>query len=162
MKNRDSYVDPQRRPTAGRITVAAYPPQRNGVPVEYVRVTEMQKHCLICKHFTAPRDLRQQRRYVVQIDVGCCRLRRQLETCEKFEKIEELRGRNMDIIEKIHAHHYTRKFLRRVVRFYFRNPAMRYRSDMWSPRELSDLIAAYQNMQKRKKDSADGTLPREE
>ena len=69
--------------------------------------------CLLCKHWTAPRDLRQERRYIVVLANGHCRLGERTcvegrslralqqephacsHACPKFEKIPELRARNM-------------------------------------------------------------------
>lgn len=143
MKNFDPYIDPHKIPPQGKITVAAYPPQRNGVVEEYFSVRYMQKDCLVCKHFTAPRDLRQEKRYVVQVDIGRCRVGEKLKTCTKFEKIDELRGKNLTILEKVYFHCFTRKFLNRVVRWYFGNAQMRYNANDFVAKEIAEMVSAY-------------------
>ncbi len=69
--------------------------------------------CILCRHWTAPRDLRQERRYIVVLANGHCRFGemtcvegrslRSLQQephacrhiCPKFEKIPELKAKNM-------------------------------------------------------------------
>ena len=149
MKNFDPYIDPHKIPPQGKITIAAYPPQRNGVTEEYFGVRWMQKNCLICKHFTAPRDLRQEKRYVVQIDVGFCRLGEDIKTCTKFEKIDELRGKNLTILQKVYFHCFTRRFLNRVVKWYLKNPQMCYSADLCSPKVVAGMVCAYLAMHRK-------------
>lgn len=149
MKNFDPYIDPHVLPPQGKITVAAYPPQRNGVFEEYFSIRVMQKNCLICKHFTAPRDLRQEKRYVVQVDSGRCRLGEKLTTCTKFEKIDELRGKNLTILQKVYFHCFTRRFLHQVVRWYFGNSQMRYNANEFVPKEVAGMVSAYLVMRRK-------------
>lgn len=143
MKNFDSYIDPHKVFPQGKITVAEYPPVRNGVEVEYVAVRWLKRDCLVCKHFTAARDLRKDKRYVVCLDKGHCRLGETLDKCSKFEKIDALRGRNMTITEKCYARLFTRKFLNEVLQWYHGNPQLRFRRDDYAPTEFAGMISAY-------------------
>ena len=77
--------------------------------------------CLLCRHWTAPRDLRQERRWLVILATGHCRLgettcvegrslrvlQQEPHTCRhacpKFEKIPELRAKNMTLLQKSYA-----------------------------------------------------------
>ena len=77
--------------------------------------------CLVCKHWTAPRDLRQERLSLVVLGKGHCRFGEKMcvegvflsdlqqqphsckHACPKFEKIPELRARNMTLIQRCYA-----------------------------------------------------------
>ena len=76
------------------ITVAEYPPSQ--IPERYIRIRDLKKACIICQHWTSRRDLRKDKRYIV-----------------------ELRGKNMSINEKLYARMYTKTFLRKVHARYY-------------------------------------------
>ena len=94
------------------ITVAAYPASR--IPEQYVRIRGLRNPCLICRHWSSRRDLRNDKRYIVELEHGACRLQKEPRSCGSFHKIPELRGRNMTVREKLYAKMLTKTFLRRV------------------------------------------------
>ena len=99
------------------ITVAEYPPSQ--LPERYIRIRDLKKACIICQHWTSRRDLRKDKRYIVELDHGKCSLQKECRSCKSFHKIPELRGKNMTINEKLYARMYTKTFLRKVhVRYY--------------------------------------------
>lgn len=152
MKHYDSFVCPHKIPPPGKITVAEYPPQSNGFEVYYEPILNRKKDCLICKHFTAPRDLRQQKRYVVQIGKGICRLGEKIKTCTKFERIDELRGKNLSVLEKAYFNYFTREYLNKVVRWYFKNPQLIYNANDFQPKLVADMVVAYEAERRKAKE----------
>ena len=94
------------------ITVAQYP--KSEIPERYIPIRDLKELCLICQHWTSCRDLRKDKRYIVELEQGKCRLQHELCTCKSFQKIPELRGKNMTINEKLYARMYTKTFLRKV------------------------------------------------
>ena len=98
------------------ITVAEYPPSQ--IPERYIRIRELKRACIICQHWTSLRDLRQDKRYIVELEQGQCRLQKECRTCNSFHKIPELRGKNMTINKKLYARMYTKTFLRKVHKNY--------------------------------------------
>ena len=107
------------RDKPGRIT--EYDPASLNKPLTYHSTRNCGRCCLLCRHWTAPRDLRQERRYLVVLANGHCRLGettcvegRSLKSlqqeghvcqnsCPKFEKIPELRAKNMTEQERKYA-----------------------------------------------------------
>ena len=94
------------------ITVAQYP--KSEIPERYIRIRDLKELCLICQHWTSRRDLRKDKRYIVELEHGNCSLQHELCSCKSFQKIPELRGKNMTINEKLYARMYTKTFLRKV------------------------------------------------
>ena len=94
------------------ITVAQYP--KSEIPERYIRIRDLKELCLICQHWTSRRDLRKDKRYIVELEHGKCRLQHELCSCKSFQKIPELRAKNMTINEKLYARIYTKTFLRKV------------------------------------------------
>lgn len=94
------------------ITVSQYPPSE--ILERYIRIRDLQKACIICRHWTSRRDLRKDKRYIVELEHGKCNLQKEWHTCNSFCKIPELRGKNMTINEKLYAGMYTKTFLRKV------------------------------------------------
>ena len=96
----------------GEITENAYPEGPDKC-LFYHSTRNRGRCCLLCRHWTAPRDLRQKKRYIVVLANGHCCLgeRTCLEgrslhdlqhephicqnTCQKFEKIPELKAKRM-------------------------------------------------------------------
>ena len=68
----------------------------------YIRIRDLQKACIICRHWTSRRDLRKDKRYIVELEHGKCNLQKEWHTCNRFCKIPELRGKNMTINEKLY------------------------------------------------------------
>ena len=113
------------RDKPGRIT--EYDPATLGKPLAYHSTRNRGRCSLLCRHWTAPRDLRQERRYLVVLANGQCRLgeRSCLEgyslrdlqgfshvcqhACPKFEKISELRAKNMTEQQRKYAGMNCRK-----------------------------------------------------
>lgn len=83
------------------ITVAQYP--KSAIPERYIRIRDLKRACIICQHWTSRRDLRKDKRYIVKMEHGSCRLQHELYSCKSFRKIPELRGKNMTINEKLYA-----------------------------------------------------------
>ena len=102
------------------ITVAQYP--KSEIPERYIRIRDLKELCLICQHWTSRRDLRQDKRYIVELDHGKCSLQKECRSCKSFQKIPELRGKNMTINEKLYAKMYTKTFLRKVHARYYQLP----------------------------------------
>ena len=94
------------------ITVAEYP--QSQIPERYIRIRDLKRACIICRHWTSRRDLRQDKRYIVELEKGLCSLQKDCRSCNSFHKIPELRGKNMTINEKLYARMYTKTFLRKV------------------------------------------------
>ena len=109
-----------KRDKPGKIT--EYDPASLGKPAKAYHSTRNRgRCCLLCRHWTAPRDLRQERRYLVVLANGHCRLGettcvegrtlRALQqephacthACPKFEKIPKLRARNMTMRQRAYA-----------------------------------------------------------
>ena len=99
------------------ITVAEYP--QSQIPERYIRIRDLKELCLICQHWTSHRDLRNDKRYIVELEHGRCCLQHELCSCKSFQKIPELRGKNMTINEKLYARMYTKTFLRKVHARYY-------------------------------------------
>ena len=100
------------------ITVAEYP--QSQIPERYIRIRELKRACIICRHWTSRRDLRKDKRYIVELEHGRCSLQKECRSCNSFHKIPELRGKNMTINEKLYARMYTKTFLRKVQKNYAR------------------------------------------
>ena len=94
------------------VTVAQYP--NSEIPERYICIRDLKELCLICQHWTSRRELRKDKRYIVELEQGKCRLQHELCSCKSFQKIPELRGKNMTINEKLYARMYTKTFLRKV------------------------------------------------
>ena len=102
------------------ITVAEY--QQSQITERYIRIRDLKELCLICQHWTSCRDLRKDKRYIVELDHGRCSLQKECRSCNSFHKIPELRGKNMTINEKLYARMYTKTFLRKVHARYYQLP----------------------------------------
>ena len=102
------------------ITIAKYP--KSETIERYIRIRDLKELCLICQHWTSRRDLRKDKRYIVELEHGNCRLQHELCSCKSFQKIPELRGKNMTINEKLYAKMYTKTFLRKVHPHYYQLP----------------------------------------
>ena len=102
------------------ITVAQYP--KSEIPERYIRIRDLKELCLICQHWTSRRDLRKDKRYIVELEQGKCCLQKELPSCRSFQKIPELRAKNMTINEKLYARMYTKTFLRKVHTRYYQLP----------------------------------------
>ena len=102
------------------VTVAQYP--KSEIPERYIRIRDLKKACIICQHWTSRRDLRKDKRYIVELEHGNCRLQYELCSCKSFRKIPELRSKNMTINEKLYAKMYTKTFLRKVHAHYYQLP----------------------------------------
>ena len=125
------------------ITVAAYP--QSEIPERYYPTRNLNcRCCLLCIHYTARRDLRQDKRYIVPLEKGRCRLGRTLECCASYERIPELRARNMTPQERAYHRMYTRKQLRQLLARYYGDQQLKLdiRAVRLAPWELADIIAA--------------------
>ena len=125
------------------ITVAAYP--QSEIPERYYPTRWLNRRCcLLCIHYTARRDLRQDKRYIVPLEKGGCKLGRTLECCASYERIPELRARNMTPLERAYHRMYTRKQLRQLLAKYYGDQQLKLdiRAARIMPWELADIIAA--------------------
>ena len=125
------------------IAVAAYPPSE--IPERYYQTRNLNcRCCLLCIHYTARRDLRQDKRYIVPLEKGRCRLGRTLECCASYERIPELRARNMTPLERAYHRMYTRKQLRQLLARYYGDQQLKLdiRAARLAPWELADIIDA--------------------
>ena len=102
------------------ITVAEY--LQSQIPERYIRIRDLKKACIICQHWTSRRDLRKDKRYIVELEHGKCSLQKECRSCNSFHKIPELRGKNMTINEKLYARMYPKTFLRKVHTLYYQLP----------------------------------------
>lgn len=108
-------MNPERK----RITVAAYPPSL--IPEVYYPTRGLNRRsCLLCIHYTARCDLRQEKRYIVPLEKGGCCLGHTPSNCASYERLPELRARNMTSLERAYHRMYTRKQLRRLLSRHFR------------------------------------------
>ena len=125
------------------ITVAQYP--KSEIPERYIRIRDLKELCLICQHWTSRRDLRKDKRYIVELEHGKCRLQHELCSCKSFRKIPELRGKNMTINEKLYARMYTKTFLRKVHTRYYQlsNEELSRAISNFSKANNSFLLFAY-------------------
>ena len=125
------------------ITVAAYP--LSEIPEVYYPTRGLNRRCcLLCIHYTARRDLRQDKRFIVPLEQGRCRLGRALECCASYERIPELRARNMTPLERAYHRMYTRKQLRQLLSRHYGDQQLKLdiRAARIMPWELADIIAA--------------------
>ena len=130
-------------PEKSRVTVAAYPSSK--IPEVYYPTRWLNcRCCLLCIHYTARRDLRQDKRHIVPLEKGRCRLGRTLECCASYERIPELRARNMTPLERAYHHMYTRKQLRQLLARYYGDQQLKLdaRSAHLTTSELAALFAA--------------------
>ena len=130
-------------PEKSRVTVAAYPSSK--IPEVYYPTRGLNRRCcLLCIHYTARRDLRQNKRYIVPLEKGCCRLGRTAANCASYERIPELRARNMTLLERVYHRMYTRKQLRQLLARYCGNRHLKLdlRAVRLTPYELADVFAA--------------------
>ena len=44
------------------------------IPERYIRVRDLKELCYICQHWTSRRDLRKDKRYIVELEHGKCKL----------------------------------------------------------------------------------------
>ena len=131
------------KPKHPLVTVAAYP--QSEIPEVYYPTRGIKcRSCLLCIHYTARRDLRRDKRYIVPLEKGGCKLGRTLECCASYERIPELRARNMTPLERAYHRMYTRKQLRQLLARYYRDQQLKLdiRAVRLAPWELADIIAA--------------------
>ena len=115
--------------------------------------------CLLCRHWSGHRELRQERRHILVISDGCCRLKQlsclpsaqELQKsphhcnhhCAKFEKISELRAKNMTVRQRLYANMYSKTFLTKVLRWHYHDPQATYTEKQAWNKEPSTIIAKY-------------------
>ena len=115
------FIQEVKRDKPGVITENNFVEKPDGPFFHYHSTQNRGRCCLLCRHWTAPRDLRQERRWLVVLANGHCRLGettcvegrsiRALQrgphacrhACPKFEKIPELRARNMTLLQRSYA-----------------------------------------------------------
>ena len=115
------FIQEVKRDKPGVITENNYVEMPDGPFFHYHSTRNRGRCCLVCKHWTAPRDLRQERRWLVVLAKGHCRLGERTcvegrslrvlqqephtcrHACPRFEKIPELRARNMTLLQRAYA-----------------------------------------------------------
>ena len=123
------------------ITVAAYPPST--IPERYCQTRWLNRRCcLLCIHYTARRDLRQGKRFIVPLEQGRCRLGYSAASCASYERISELRARNMTPLERAYHRMYTRKQLRQLLARYYGDQQLKLdiRAARIMPWELAEIL----------------------
>ena len=118
---------------------------KSPIPEVYYPTRNLNRRsCLLCIHYTARRDLRQDKRYIVPLEKGRCSLGLTLECCASYERIPELRARNMTPLERAYHHMYTRKQLRQLLAKYYGDQQLKLdiRFARLMPWELADIIVA--------------------
>ena len=134
-----------------RITIAEYP--ESEIPERYFDCRSNERSmCVRCVHFTARCDLRRDKRYIVPLEHGECSLRKEVRTCDSYERIPELRAVNMNPLERFYHRMYTRKYLQEVLRWFFHDPKLIFsqsKNDRFAE-EWADMIVAYEKYRKRK------------
>ena len=139
-----------------RITIAEYP--ESEIPERYFDCRSNERMCVMCSHFTARRDLRRDKRYIVPLEHGECSLKQKIRTCSRYERIPELRAANMNPTERFYHCMYTKKYLQKVLRWFFHDrelifdPSKNHRF----AEEWAGMIVAYEK-HKRKQNETDWT-----
>ena len=82
-------------------------------------------HCAMCRHEMSAKELRKERRHICVFSLKpFCRLmqRRGMpqpqewgDRCAAFERIDELRGKNMSCLQKLYFNMYTKKFIAKAI-----------------------------------------------
>lgn len=132
-----------------QITVAAYPPSQ--IPEVYYPTRGLNRRlCLLCIHYTAHRDLRQDKRYIVPLEKGSCRLDHTPERCPSYERLPELRARNMTPLERVYHRMYTRRQLRQLLARYCgdRQLKLDLRAARLTACELAEVFAASKSIKR--------------
>ena len=125
------------------VTIGAYPPSE--IPEHYYPTRGLAaRSCLLCVHCSARRDLRQNKRFIVPLEHWNCRLGHAETTCRGYERLPELRARNMTPLERVYHRMYTRKQLRQLLARYCRDRQLKLdlRAARLTPYELADVFAA--------------------
>ena len=134
---------PKRNKIENPVTVGAYPPSE--IPEHYYPTRGLAaRSCLLCVHCSARRDLRQDKRFIVLLESWNCRLGHAETTCRSYERLPELRARNMTPLERVYHRMYTRKQLRQLLARYCgdRQLKLDLRAARLTPYELADVFAA--------------------
>ena len=115
------FIQEVKRDKPGIITEDTFVEEPDGPPFRYHSTQNRGRCCLVCRHWTAPRDLRQERQWLVVLANGHCRFGERTcvegrslhvlqqdphicrHNCPKFEKIPELRARNMTLLQRTYA-----------------------------------------------------------
>ena len=60
-----------------------------------------ERGCLVCAHYTGARELIQCKRWIKELQEGTCKFNEKRHACRRFELMEELKNKNMTILEKV-------------------------------------------------------------
>ena len=125
------------------VTVGTYPPSE--IPEHYYPTRGLTaRSCLLRVHCSARRDLRQNKRFIVPLEHWNCRLGHAETTCRSYERLPELRARNMTPLERVYHRMYTRKQLQQLLARYCGD--RRLKLDLRAARlthcELAEIFAA--------------------
>lgn len=100
--------------------------------------------CLVCAHYTGARELIQCKRWIKELQEGTCKFNENRHACRRFELMEELKNKNMTILEKVYARRFTASYLREVIKKYYNDPNAKFNYDNISAEKLAKIIVWYQ------------------
>ena len=109
--------------------------------------------CLVCAHYTGARELIQCKRWIKELQEGTCKFNENRHACRRFELMEELKNKNMTILEKVYAQKFTKSYLEKILKKYYNDPNANCGNI--SAEKLANIIAWYQN----ERDSNSRKLP---
>ena len=104
-----------------------------------------KRECLVCVHYTGIRELIQCKRWIKELKRGACKLKKNRHACRRFELMEELKSKNMTILEKVYAQKFTKSYLEKILKKYYNDPNANCGNI--SAEKLANIIAWYQNDQ---------------
>ena len=132
---------------------------------EYHPTRNRGRCCLLCQHWTGFRELRQEKRHLLVVSEGQCRLNQvsclptfqELQEnphlcehkCPKFEKIPELRAKNMTVRQRLYANMYSKTFLTNALRWNYNDPNAQYNNKNPWNQYPNTIIAKYINRKMR-------------
>ena len=100
------------------------------------------RECLVCAHYTGARELIQCKRWIKELKKGDCKLKENSHVCRRFELMEELKNKNMTILEQVYAQKFTKSYLEKALKKYYNGPNANCGNI--SAEKLANIIAWYQ------------------
>lgn len=70
----------------------------------------------MCAHYTGDRELIQCKRWIKELQEGTCKFNENRHACRRFELMEELKNKNMTILEKVYARRFTASYLGEAIK----------------------------------------------
>ena len=100
--------------------------------------------CLVCAHYTGDRELIQCKRWIKELQEGTCKFNENRYACRRFELMEELKNKNMTILEKVYARRFTASYLGEAIKKYYNDSNAKFNYDNISAEKLAKVIVWYQ------------------